>query len=142
YDGVRVLNMPCEKHDAKVDLDLVLETDLPEGALYIKCDKLEVLDRKVEGQPSKEMKAIRKVLVLGREFWARAEEAHYNQAKQQVILDGKDGVATLNRVDPQSGAATRVTGRKIIYNRATGEYRVTDVDGLHGETVPQPAKKK
>ena len=69
YDGVRVLNMPCEKHDAKLDMDVVLETDLPEGALYIKCDKLEVLDRKVDGQPSKEMKSTGKVLVLGKEFW-------------------------------------------------------------------------
>lgn len=133
YDGVRVLNMPLETHDGPIELDLILEGNLPEGAIYIKCDKLEVLDRKVDGVPVKEMKATGKVFVQGREFWARAEEASFHQGKQQVVLDGKDGLAELHRATASGGETQKSVGQKLIYNRTNGEVYLNGVLMLRGQ---------
>ena len=58
-----------------------------------------------------------------------------------MVLDGKDGVATLSRSKTPGEPPTTVSGRKILYNRTTGETRIIGVDSLRGETVPQPGKK-
>ena len=122
WGKVRVLNFPCNRHDMVIDLDAILQSDLPEKAVYMACDRLKVLNSKVGGKPNKEMWAMGRVYVQGREFYAHADLVTYNQAKEQVIFHGKDGgLATLYKVEARGKEPARIEAKKITYNRSTGK---------------------
>jgi lipopolysaccharide export system protein LptA len=125
WGNVRIINFPCNRHDTVIDLDVMLAADLPDKAVYMRCDRLRVLDSTTDGKSNKEMWAHGKVYVQGREFYARADTVTYNQAKEQVIFHGEEsGMATLYKIDQKGGKPQLVEARKIIYNRTTGEIRV------------------
>jgi hypothetical protein len=137
WERVRVLSLPWEKHDKPIDLDVLLANDLPEGALYLSCDRLKVMDRPTDGKPNKQMEGHGNVYVQGREFYARGGSVYYNQQKQQIILDGNEvGQATLYRVITPGAPPDVLVGKKIIYNRATGETQVLGASGIQGESLP------
>lgn len=137
WEQVRVLSLPSDRHDRPIDLGVMLATDLPEDAMYLACDRLQVLDQPTpEKLPNKQMKADGNVYVQGREFWARAAAVHYNEAKQQVILDGKDGWATLSRVTRPGAPPEQSEGKKIIYNRKTRKVDVIQARQVQGESLP------
>jgi hypothetical protein len=140
WEKVRVLNLPSDRHDRPVDLDAILAKDLPEGALFMSCDRLKVLDRPTNNKPNKQMEARSvngSVYVQGREFYARAAAVYYNQEKEQVILDGEKGVATLYKVTTQGAAPEVVVGKKIIYWRSTGETKVIGAEHINGQSMPR-----
>jgi lipopolysaccharide export system protein LptA len=132
WENVRVLNVPCKSFDTKVDLDAMLATDLPEGAMYMRCDKLKVLDHPTDGQPNKQMEAHGQVYLQGREFYGRADSATYNQQKEQVILYGGDGYALLYRQTVPGSTPSVLEAKKIIYNRSTGETNAFEVRSASG----------
>jgi lipopolysaccharide export system protein LptA len=136
WEKVQVLNLPADRHDKPIDLDAILIAELPERALYLSCDRLKVLDRPTDGKPNKQMEAHGSVYVQGKEFYARAASVYYNQAKEQVILEGGSGVAKLYRQLTQGGKADELTGKKIIYNRKTGHTKVENSYGTQGQTIP------
>ncbi len=137
WERVRVLNLPCDRHDREIDLDVVLATDLPEGALYLSCDRLKVLDRPSNGKPNKQMESHGNVYAQGREFYARCGSLYYNQAKEQIILDGAGrGTATLYRVPYPGARAERAEGKKIIYWRASGKVDVIGANQIEGSSIP------
>src|SRR5262249_335579 len=137
WGNVRVLHIPCARPDAVIDLDLILATELPENSLYLKCDRLKVLDHPTDGKPNKQMEAHGKVYTQGREFRARSDVVRYNQQKQQVIFEAEEGGwATLTRSTRPGGPPDTVEGKKIIYNRATGETKVDHARSVTGESAP------
>jgi hypothetical protein len=140
WENVRVLSLPSKTHDKVIDLDTILTADLPEKAIYLRCDRLKVLDHPTDGKPNKQMEAHGKVYAQGREFYARADWATYNEQKEQVILYGGDGYATLYKRDVQGGEANTLEGKKIIYNRSTGKTEVYGASSVTGSTSP-PAPK-
>jgi lipopolysaccharide export system protein LptA len=141
WEHVQVLNMPCDQrnYNQPIDLDvLLMEPELPEGAMYLKCDRLKVLDQPENGKSNQQMEARGKVYVQSKNMYARAEAVFYNQAKNQIILDGAGGQASLYK-RPRVGAPhEQVTGTKIIYNQVTGETDVQGGDGLSGSSSPAP----
>jgi hypothetical protein len=141
WENVRVLNLPCKKPDTPIDLDTILADDLPEGAMYLRCDRLKVLDHPTDGAPNKQMEAHGKVYVQGREFYARSDWATFNQQKQQVIFYGGDGYATLYKVDVPGGKPTVLEGKKIIHNRSTGKTEVYGAREVSGESLPSGSKQ-
>jgi lipopolysaccharide export system protein LptA len=138
WGGVRVLNLPCKNPNMPLDLDTFLAINpMPEGAMYMRCERLEVLDEVVNGKSNQQMEAHDKVYVQAREFYARADSVYYNQAKDQVIFDGtKSGQTTLWKIVGQGTKPQEITGKKIIYSRKTGKTDVIEADGLSGESVP------
>jgi lipopolysaccharide export system protein LptA len=147
WGDVRVLNLPCKSFDAKVNLDATLAVALPEKAMYMRCDRLVVLDHPTDGQPNKQMEGHGRVYLQGREFYGRADSATYNQQKEQVILLGGDGYALLYRQTAAGGAPSVLEAKKIIYNRTTGETNAFEVrsasDDSHGKSgaAPRPTPK-
>ena len=67
--NVRVLNMPCEEPHLEINLDLVLDK-MPEGAMYIRSDILEVWSHQVQDRKYNEMHASGRALVQSNEFGA------------------------------------------------------------------------
>jgi hypothetical protein len=134
WGSVRVLNLPCPRHDAVINLDTILATDLPEGAVYISCNRLHVLDRPTGGKSNKQMEGHEQVYAQGREFYARSESIYYDQLKEQIILDGTDSTpAELNKVTRAGAAPDKIEGRRIVYNRKTGKIDVQRVNGIKSE---------
>jgi lipopolysaccharide export system protein LptA len=137
YGDVRVLNLPCRSFDMKVNLDAMLTTTLPEKAMYMRCDRLQVLDHPTDGQPNKQMEAHGRVYLQGKEFYGRADWATYNQQKEQVILYGGDGYALLYKQDVPGGKPSVLEAKKIIYNRATGETNAFEAREISGDSAPK-----
>ena len=136
WGDVRALNLPCPKHDAVIDLDIILAKDLPEGAVFIRCDRLHVLDRPTQGKTNKQMEGFGRVTVQGRDFDASSQAIFYDQLKEQIILEGSDSVPAILRKESRPGAErSKVEGRKIIYHRKTGEINVVGASSIGGEAT-------
>jgi hypothetical protein len=156
YGNVKVLNLPWPKYDDPLDMDKVLnQNPLPEGALYLRCDNVKVLDTpaiveqgKVKRPANKEMEGHGNAIVQGRDFDAKSNDVTYNQLKQQVILYGsKEAPATMQRYRYVGDVGQKAVGKTITHNRAKGETIVDGLQSLQGETVPQqkqgpPAQQK
>jgi lipopolysaccharide export system protein LptA len=107
--------------------------DMPEGAMYLRCDRLKVLDVPEGGKPNQQMEGRGRVYVQGKDFHARADAVFYNQAKDQVILDGNEGgMATLYKVRGPGSDPDILQGKKIIYNRTTGKADVQGGESISG----------
>jgi lipopolysaccharide export system protein LptA len=137
YKDVRVLNLPSDDPTLPIDLDVILSGELPEGAMYLRCNELEVLDKGEKNKSKQELQATGRVYVQGKEFHARAEVMHYNQEKDQIILDGTTtGVAILYKQKYHGGPIEKIEGKKILYIRRTGYARVEEAGSLSGESMP------
>jgi lipopolysaccharide export system protein LptA len=131
YDHVIVINVPTD------DPNLVLdEQRLPADSMYLSCEKLEVLSHKLPGnRTSKEMRAYQKVIVEAREFSGRSDVLKYDESKEQIILEGTEGKpAVVYREKVRGTRRETLEGRKIFYNRVTGEFKVEGATGLSGST--------
>ncbi len=138
WKNVRVLHIPCPRHDMPIDIDMILFHELPENALYITSQKLKVMDSMENGKPNKQMEAHEKVYIQGRGFWARADSVYYNEQKQQIILEGRDsGNAVLYKSDRRGDDPQTIEGRRIYYNRATGEINGDGIKSIRGATAPR-----
>jgi LptA/(LptD N-terminal domain) LPS transport protein len=131
-ENVRVLNMPCDNPNIEIDLDNMLE--LPEGALYLKSDRVEVYNRGDKKKSQQEMTAKGHVLVNTKEFYARSDVMRYNEAKDQIIFEGGDGGnATLYKIKQRGAPSQKIEGKKITYIRSTGRFQIDGGDWLSGE---------
>lgn len=139
YGDVKVLHVPCERHDTPIDLDVILANELPEKSLYIWCEWLKVLDTpEPDGKSNKQMEGRGKVYLQGKEFWARGDEVFFNQLKQQVIIRGEaSGNATLYQRKRPGEPPSKVEAQEIIYNRATGETKVNGASSIQGQSMPR-----
>jgi hypothetical protein len=136
WENVRVLSMPCDNPNQEIDLETVLAATLPEGAMYLRCDRLKVLDERDNGRSNQQMEAHGRVYVQGKDFYARSDAVYYNQAKDQIIFDGTEsGMATLYKIKHVGGEAQVIRGQKILYNRVTGESKVDKAESFRGESV-------
>jgi lipopolysaccharide export system protein LptA len=139
YMNVRALHMPCEDEEVArrgIDLDKVLGRGLPQGAMFLRCDRLEVLSRaKEKGKTYQEMKAEGRVSVQSDDFSGQAERVVYEEEKEQVIFDGGEGgVAVLYKASKiPNGPPQRIEGKKIFYNRRTGEHWGVQIKSIIGQ---------
>jgi lipopolysaccharide export system protein LptA len=133
-DNVRVVHVPSEDPKLKVDPDA---PELPKGGLYLRSDWLEVQTIKPEapGKPYQIMTAKNHVFVQSQEFYARADKMHYDESKDQIILEGGDNsVATLYKIRRPGERPQEFKGKKITYVRQTGAFKTDDGRWLDGES--------
>ena len=130
--NVRVLNMPCDNPNIEIDLDDILE-HLPEGALYLKGDRVDVYNRGDKKKSQQEMTAKGHVFVQAKEFDARSDVMRYSEAKDQIIFEGGDGGnATLYKIKQRGGPSQKIEGKKITYIRSTGRFQIDGGDWISG----------
>jgi lipopolysaccharide export system protein LptA len=137
WGNVRVLSLPADNPHLEIDLDVIVgKQQLPKGAMYLRCERLEVLDQPYNGRSNQQMEAHDRVSVWSEEFRATCDDLYYNQAKDQVILDGHRTQARLEKVAVQGAKPQVLTGKKIIYNRTTGDAKVEGGDSISGDQLP------
>jgi lipopolysaccharide export system protein LptA len=140
---VNVLNFPCEEKDEhRDDLDTMLITGLPLGAMHLRCEWLKVRSyQKKERDPRdpnkvieksyQEMEAHGRVTAQGKEFFAQCDHMTFNEEKDQVIFIGDNGrPAVLERRFVKGGKPDVIHGRKITYIRSTGKASADEIDGI------------
>jgi lipopolysaccharide export system protein LptA len=117
YDNVEVVYLPTDDQNLEPDVD-----KLPEGGMYIRSNQLSVYNRQGPGKGGQEMTATGNVVVRANNFTARADVMHYNEAKDQVILEGKEGnLVSLYQREP-NGTWKETRAQKVIYSRKTGQF--------------------
>ncbi len=131
YSNVRVLYSPVANRHVEVNLAKVLAGNIPDGAMYIRSDVLELYRRpKAQGKPNQELNATGRVSVRAREFYGTADKMTYNEEKDQVIFEGGTGsTATLFKRGRPGAPWQKVDARKIIYIRKTGQHQAFGVKG-------------
>jgi lipopolysaccharide export system protein LptA len=145
HNDVRVLHVPWSSDPrqmrAPVDMAGLLER-LPPGGLYMECKKKLKIYSPEDAPGSaarQELGAGRHVMTgtgdvyvkatdaQGRLFWGTAEEVHYDEEKDQVIFDGKGGLAELNQFERRGEQPKKTRAKRILYSRKDGKV---DVDGV------------
>jgi hypothetical protein len=127
YKNVVVYHLPTDDPDLKIK-----EDRLPSGGLYLTCEgRLEVLNQKYPDNTSKQvMWAYDKVYVEGQNFEGQTFSGHadivkYDESKEQVIFEAKEGnVAVLYQQKVIGDKPEKIIARKIIYKRSTGEFNI------------------
>ncbi len=131
--NVRVLNFPCTDPHVDINLDVMLSQHLPEGAMYIRSDVLEVWTHQAKDRKYSEMHASGAALVQANEFWGRAATIHFDESKDQIIFDGGTRNALLFKVTAKGKEPDRIEAKRIIYIRSTGQFwidRGTSINGM------------
>ena len=150
YGDVRVLHIPWDikklKPDAPLDLMKTVAA-MPEGGLYIQCEKLTVKSKplppaaaaaaKVKGGAEKtvwhEMRAEGQQVFLkgvdgrGQPFEGKGAEVYYDEEKGQLILDGKGDNAELYR--REGGKLSHTYAKKFTYDRNEGRWKFDNFAG-------------
>jgi len=131
-ENVRVLNFPCDNPNIDIDLESVMD-HLPKGGMYLRCDRLDVLSKQGASKTQQEMIAKGRVMVQAQEFWGRAEQVSYEEAKELVIFyGGETGLATLYKKTRQGVPPEEIKGKKITYNRLSGQFKIDEGRWLNG----------
>ena len=139
YGSVRVYYKPVEDFETarseEIDLVVLFKKKLPEGAMFLRCNKLEVRSRPQEkAKATQEMIASGPAQVISQDFSGSAPQIKFDEFKDQVIFDGLEtGTATLIKAGKAPGQqATRIDAQKIIYNRKTGGHTAIRVKSIEG----------
>jgi hypothetical protein len=131
-DEVKVLHMPATNPDAKIDLDKILNA-MPANSFYLSCDKLDIISIEEKGITTKEMTARGHVIIEGQDYSGRAAIVTYNEAKEQIILQGgENGMARLYKYTGAGIKPDEIVAQKIIYSRITGEHSTDRAEKFEG----------
>lgn len=142
WGAVRVLNLPCEDPHLNIDLDAMLASDLPPGALYLRCNRLRVgtyqkpiyvsADQK-QLRAYQVMDALGQVYVQGKDFTAQCDHMTFNEEKDQVIFIGEgDNLAVMSKGEIKGEKRKILKGKRLIYIRSTGQVYVDQIDSING----------
>jgi hypothetical protein len=125
-DEVRVIHVPSQDADLEPNID-----KLPEGGLYQEADRLKVWTRQdAEGKSSQMMEADGHCSFRSEDSFGRSEKISFDESKDQVILETKDGLAEVYRVKFQGGPREELRAEKIIYYRRTGQFQGINTKGV------------
>jgi len=123
--NVEVYNLESDNPDVEIN-----PNKLPPGCLYIKSNALQLFGVK----NSQEMQATGRVFVQSQEFYARAEKVNYIEKDQKVIFEGAPGgMAQLYQFQGVGKEYKELQGKKIIYLRKTGDFRIENGNIIQGQ---------
>lgn len=124
WENVEVLHLPADNPRLQDNFNRLIDK-LPAGALYLKCDQLDILTQPQAGSAKTThiMVANGKAVVQFDEYYGSANVIKYNEAQQQIIFEGLPGQPAVVNVMKGVGAKPRtLRGEKFIYNRLTGRF--------------------
>ncbi len=132
YDHVYLVQLPTENPEL-----IIGNGNLPPGAMTLQADRLELHEEKhADKTTSQELRAYDKVRVEGQNYTATCDVLKYDTSKEQIILEASiPGTYAKLFHWKYAGAKPDMTeARKIIYNRATGNFQA---EGMRSSTVSQ-----
>jgi hypothetical protein len=121
WDKVEVINGPCPS--GKIDMPFDKDRP-PERGMYLASEVLTVLGSpQSDGKTSQTMYAERNVFVRTPENYSHAAKVTFEEAKDQIIFEGKPGTpATFYKIPLQGVPGQGFKGQKIFYNRRTKQH--------------------
>lgn len=128
-DGVDLLHLPVDSPEQPIPFDATVN-HLPTGALYLHSQEMMVYSAKdANGQSRQVMIATGKANVTyGDQFFGSGDVIKFDEAKQQVTLEGLNGgYARARKLGLNGGTRGETVAKKIIYNRA--DDTVIAIDG-------------
>jgi hypothetical protein len=129
--NVRAVNFPCNDPHINIDIDFMLDR-MPEGAMYLRSDVLEVWTHQAKDRKYSEMHAKGGALVQSNEFWGRSATIHFDESKDQIIFDGGEAKATLFKIIGKGQPPQKVEAKKIFYIRSTGQFWIDKGNAIEG----------
>jgi hypothetical protein len=125
-DEVRAVHVPSQDADLEPNID-----KLPEGGLYQEADRLKVWTRpEADGKASQMMEADGHCKFRSEDSYGRSEKISFDESKDQVVLETKDGLAEVYRVKVQGGPREELRAEKILYYRRTGAFQGINTKGV------------
>ena len=127
FQDVVVVHVLTENKDLPIN-----EIKPPEGSIRLSCARLQVLGHKLkDGTTQTEMNAKGKVLIQGDNFSGEADEAKYDEAKDQLILVGSPtNEALLVKREGKGTQPQRIRGVQILYYPKAGTFRVLEASRM------------
>jgi lipopolysaccharide export system protein LptA len=122
YKQVQVLHLPMDDPGLRLEFDKLVDR-LPAGAMYLRCERLDVYSQKDEnGRTQQQFTAKERAEVQSAEFYGRANVIKYDEKKQTVTFEGaKDALAELYVIKEKGKDPQMIKAEKITYNRETGK---------------------
>jgi hypothetical protein len=139
---VRTVYGPVQSWDDTLNADR-RETLGPQS-IVITCQRLLVTETGQGSQRGVELSAVGNVLVEGDRFTAKAQRLTYVQAKDQLILDGDNGLAQLQQQPRAGQRPTEFSAQQIKYWVSTGQVEVfgaTQLDYTHVGAPDMPSAR-
>lgn len=124
HKNVEVLHLPKDDPCLQSEFNALVDK-LPPGAVYLRCERLDVYGSKdANGRTQQQFMARDRAEVQAAEFSGRASVIKYDEAKQLVIFEGTEGsMAELYRTVVKGEPPQEIKAEKIIYNRQTGAFK-------------------
>ncbi|MHB0957717.1 MAG: hypothetical protein ACYC0X_18380 [Pirellulaceae bacterium] len=133
---VRTVYGPVLAWDQTIDPDQ--RGGLGPHGLVMTSQRLFITEMGEEPERGVELSAVGNTLVEGAMFTARAQRLSYVQAKDQLMLDGENGLAQLQQQRQPGERPTVFRARQIKYWVGTGEIDVLDAQQLDYTHVGSP----
>ena len=126
HKNVQVLHLPMKDPGLQLEFRKLAD-HLPPGAMYLKCDRLDVYSTKDQnGKTNQEFTAKDRAEVQAQEFYGRANVIKFDEEKQTIIFEGSNGsLAELYRQKERGNEPDTYKAEKITYNRLTAQLRPT-----------------
>ena len=113
---VKMLYLPADDPDVTINPD-----KLPQDSMYVECDRLEVLNKKLDDQRQlQELVAFGRIRLTGRnekgQFKGEGDKLKYDENKGMLVLEGESGnVARLVKQSRPNGPYEPVTAKQIMF---------------------------
>lgn len=137
---VRAVYGPVESWDQTLDPDQ--RGGLGPQGIVMTCQRLFVTETGEGPQRGVELSAVGDTLVEGSTFTAQAQRLAFIQVKDQLVLDGENGLAQLQQQQRQGDKPTTFSARQIKYWITTGQVEVFGATQLDYTHIGQPEVPK
>ncbi len=135
YDQVEVHHFPAERVDAEMDANRP-----PRNGFYLRCETLNVSTQEADGKTSQRMLAERNVEIRTDNITAFCDTVKYDEAQDQIILEGKDGnPVQLFEKKIDQAQPKKVSAGRILYNRKAGTWQIDKGSVIQSRLAPLEA---
>jgi hypothetical protein len=139
HGNITVVHVPAPLPVPADNLDVAVELGkLPQGAMHVKCKILLVVDKQLPGnRPAKYMEAKDNVYCRTNDVYSQSAEAAFDDQSDLLTLRGSPGAPALLYQPSKSvgGKYSTVSADVILYNRKTGDYRISQFNGMQGSQL-------
>ncbi len=130
FDNVEVYHQPGDDPNIKVN-----PNQPPKDGFYMRCAILDVQTKEVDGQSYQFMVAQRNAFFRSPEYFGNADTIKFDQSEETIIFEGNP--TTLFKLGATGEKPKRIEGKRILYNRKTGNMKADGVNVISSWLSPE-----